>query len=219
MSHVVICLCCKNKFDRDKEKYCVVGRRYIHADCMLQEAEKNPNYVKKEIIDPTDKVVCIYCKKPLSKKDDDCIKIDEKKFAHSLCVEKEKLRERSDKEKLEDYIKELFNISYIEPRVKNQIKKFIEEYDYTYSGMHKALYYFYEIKNGDKSKANNGIGIIPYVYKDAYNYFYNLWLIQQKNQGIQPELCQPKIKEVTIPRPERKVKKRSLFEFLDEEEK
>ena len=32
------------------------------------------------------------------------------------------------------------------------------------------------------------------------------------------ELYTPKVKEIVIPRPERKVKKRPLFTFLDEEE-
>ena len=92
----------------------------------------------------------------------------------------------------------------------------MEEYNYTYSGIQKALYYHYEIKGGDKSKANGGIGIVPYVYKDAYNYHYNLWLAQQKNKDVQIELYTPKVKEIVIPRPQSTVKKRQLFTFLDE---
>lgn len=219
MAHIVTCVYCKGRFDRDKEEYCQVSsRRYAHAACMLREAEKDSNFVKKEIIDPTDNVICVYCKKPLSKKDSDCVMIGNGKYVHQACQQLEEQREKTDREKLEEYIKELFNISYIEPRVKGQIKKFMEEYNYTYSGMQKALYYHYEIKGGDKSKANGGIGIIPYVYKDAYNYHYNLWLAQQKNKDVEIELYEPKVKEITIPRPQRKVKKRELFTFLDEKE-
>ena len=140
------------------------------------------------------------------------------KYVHKECQALEESREKTDREKLEDYIKTLFSLTYIEPRVKAQIKKYVEEYNYTYSGMQKALYYFYEIKGGDKSKANGGIGIIPYVYQDAYNYHYNLWLAQQKNKDVEIQLYVPQIKEIVIPRPERKVKKRPLFAFLDEEE-
>ena len=184
---------------------------------MLREAEKDPNYVKKEIIDPNDNVVCAYCKKPMSKKDADCVMIGNGKYVHKACQDLEENREKTDKEKLENYIKELFNIPYIEPRVKAQIKKYVEEYNYTYSGIQKALYYHYELKGGDKSKANGGIGIVPYVYQNAYNYFYELWLAQQKNKDVEVELYTPKVKEITIPRPQRKVKKRPLFSFLDEE--
>jgi hypothetical protein len=219
MAHVVTCQYCKARFDRDKEEYCLVSaRRYAHAKCMLREAEKDPNYVKKEIIDPLDNVICSFCKKPLSKKDPDCVMLTNGKYVHEACKSLEENREKTDREKLEEYIKELFDLSYIDPRVKAQMKKYVEEYNFTYSGMQKALYYFYEIKGGDKSKANGGIGIIPYVYKDAYNYHYQLWLAQQKNKDIEVNLYVPQVKEIVIDRPERKVKKRQLFVFLDEEE-
>jgi hypothetical protein len=219
MAHFVICPYCKGRFDRDKEEYAVISaRRYAHAACMLREAEKDPNYVKKEIVDPLDNVICTYCKKPMSKKDANCVMIGNNKYVHKECQALEENREKTDREKLEEYIKELFSLAYIEPRVKAQIKKYVEEYNYTYSGMQKALYYFYEVKGGDKSKANGGIGIIPYVYQDAYNYHYNLWLAQQKNKDVEIQLYIPKVKEIVIPRPERKIKKRQLFVFLDEEE-
>ena len=219
MAHIVTCPYCKARFDRDKEEYALVSaRRYAHAACMLREAEKDPTYVKREIIDPLDNVTCTYCKKPLSKKDPDCVMVDNNKYAHKACQELEDKREKTDKELLEEYIKELFQISYIEPRVKAQIKKYVEEFNYTYSGIRKALIYHYEIKGGDKSKAKGGIGIVPYVYQDAYNYHYNLWLAQQKNKDVEVKLYTPRVKEIVIPRPERKVKKRPLFTFLDEEE-
>lgn len=219
MAHVVTCLYCNGRFDRDKEEYAQVSaRRYAHAACMLREAEKDPKYVKKEIIDPNDNVVCAYCKKPMSKKDADCVMVGNNKYVHSACKELEDNREKTEKEQLEEYIKELFQISFIDPRVKGQIKKYIDEYNYTYSGIRKALIYHYEIKGGDKSKANGGIGIVPYVYQHAYEYYYNLWLAKQKNKDVEVELYTPRVKEITIKRPERKIKKRPLFTFLDEEE-
>ena len=146
MAHFVICPYCQGRFDRDKEEYAVVSaRRYAHAACMLREAEKDPNYVKKEIIDPLDNVICAFCKKPLSKKDANCVMLNNGKYVHKECQALEESREKTDREKLEDYIKTLFSLTYIEPRVKAQIKKYVEEYNYTYSGMQKALYYFYEI--------------------------------------------------------------------------
>ena len=218
MAHIVICPYCKTKFDRDKEQYAVVGsRRYAHAACMLREAEKDPSYIKKEIIDPTDNVICAYCKKEMSKKDDDCIMISNGKYVHKACEELEEKREKTDKEQLEDYIKKLFNIPYVDPMIKKQINKYITEYNYTYSGMQKALHYFYVIKGNDIAKANGGLGIIPYIYQKAYNYYYDLWVAQQKNQNIQVELYVPKVVEIVIPPPKRVERKRKLFSFLDEE--
>ena len=219
MAHMVLCPYCKQKFDRDKEEYALIGaRRYAHAARMLREAEKDPTYVKKEIIDPLDNVTCAYCQKPMSKKDEDCVMIGNGKYVHKACQELEEKREKTDKEQLEDYIKELFNTTYIDPRVRAQIKKYVEEFNYSYSGIRKALVYHYEIKGGDKSKANGGIGIVPYVYENAYNYYYSLWLAKQKNKDVEVEQYTPKVKEIVIPRPQRKVKKRPLFTFLDEEE-
>ena len=169
MAHIVTCVYCKKRFDRDKLPFVQVSqRRYAHQECSLTEDQK-------------------------------------------------KDKEEQDKIDLENYILKLFKIDYIDARVRKQIKQYREEYNYTYSGIRKALIYHYEIKGGDKTKANGGIGIVPYVYEHAYNYYYSLWVAQQKNKDVEVELYTPKIKEIIIPRPERKVKKRPLFSFLDEE--
>lgn len=95
---------------------------------------------------------------------------------------------------------------------------YIKEYQYTYSGMLKALIYFYEVKGNNKNKANGGIGIIPFIYKDAYNYYYNLWIIQQSNKDKNVIDYVPKLKEIKIPIPKKEPRKRSVFTFLDEQE-
>ena len=95
---------------------------------------------------------------------------------------------------------------------------YIREYQYTYSGMLKALVYFYEVKGNNKHKANGGIGIIPFIYKDAYNYYYNLWMIQQSNKDKNVIDYVPKLKEIKIPIPKKEPRKRSVFTFLDEQE-
>lgn len=112
----------------------------------------------------------------------------------------------------------LFKIDYIDPRIRKQINQYINEYHYSYSGILKSLTYFYEIKGNSLDKANGGIGIVPYVYKNAYNYYFAIWEAQQKNEGKVIEEYKPKVKEVVIPIPKRKVRKRRLFAFLDEED-
>lgn len=95
---------------------------------------------------------------------------------------------------------------------------YIREYQYTYSGMLKALVYFYEVKGNNKNKANGGIGIIPFIYKDAYNYYYNIWMIQQSNKDKNVIDYVPKLKEIKIPIPKKEPRKKSVFTFLDEQE-
>lgn len=111
----------------------------------------------------------------------------------------------------------MFGETYINAKTNKQLKDYREQYNYTYSGIHKALVYFYEIKGNDKNKANGGIGIVPFVYRDAYNYYYALWEAKQKNEGKKIEDFIPKIREVHIPIPQRNIEKRNLFSFLDEE--
>lgn len=171
MAHIVTCVYCKQRFDRDKFPYVQVSaRRYAHQECSLTEEQK------------------------LNKEEQD--KID-----------------------LENYILKLFKIDYVDAKIRKQIKQYREEYNYTYSGIRKALVYFYEIKGNSIEKANGGIGIVPYVYQSAYNYYLALWQAQQKNQDKVLNDYVPRVKEIVIPRPQRKVKKRELFTFLDEETK
>lgn len=111
----------------------------------------------------------------------------------------------------------LFHLEYVDARIRKQINNYIEEYHFTYSGIRKALIYFFDVKGHSTDKANGGIGIVPYVYKDAYNYYLSLWEANQKNEDKDVEQFVPQVVKIKIPRPQRKIKKRKCFEFLDEE--
>ena len=167
------------------------------------------------------KVKCKYCGKIFDRDKIPFKQISAQRYAHYECAvaaENLKKQEDIDKEELENYIKKLLNEDFISPRVRKQINSFIEQYNYTYSGMRKALIYFYEVKGNDKSKANGGIGIIPYCYKQAYDYYYSLWLAKQKNEDKDITTYVPQTKVVKIPVPQRKIRKRKLFTFLDDDE-
>jgi hypothetical protein len=84
--------------------------------------------------------------------------------------------------------------------------------------MKKALIYHFEVKKGDIKQANGGIGIVPYVYEQARNYYYQIWLAQQKNADKVLNDYIPDVITIKIKNPKREPKKRSLFDFLDEEE-
>lgn len=145
-----------------------------------------------------------------------------RRYAHLDCAvanENTRKQEDIDKEELEKYIMELLKEEYITPKVRKQINSYIEEYGFTYSGMRKALIYFYEVKRNDPAKANGGIGIVPYCYKQARDYYYSLWLAQQRNEDKVIQDYIPQIREVRIPPPQIKVKKKKFFSFFEEEEK
>jgi len=93
------------------------------------------------------------------------------------------------------------------------------EHNYTYSGIYKTLKYFYDVRGNSIEKANGGIGIVPYVYNEAYTYWRALWEAQQKNEDIKIEEFILPTKEIHILPPQRQPLKhrRKLFTFLDEE--
>lgn len=225
MAHNVTCTICGSKFDRDKEAYTMTGsRRYAHASCALREHALHPEKAKPQVVDPNDFVTCIYCKQTFNKSEEPFKLFSNGKYAHQKCFELEQIRELTDQEKLERYIMDLFKSDYVYAKIKKQIKDYVMNHGYTYSGIHKALVYYYEVKGNkfDEGKAQGGIGIVPYVYQHAYNYYYAIWEAQQKQEHIlgaeSLEQYIPKTIEVRIPVPKREERKRKLFTFLDEEQ-
>jgi hypothetical protein len=99
--------------------------------------------------------------------------------------------------------------------MRKQIKEYIEKYNYSYSGIHRTLQYFYEVKHNDIEKANQSLGIVPYVYAEAYRYYYAIWQAQMKNTNKHIEKLNNI--EVRIPAPRRRPARKRKFKFLDEE--
>ena len=95
---------------------------------------------------------------------------------HPKCYE-----ENKEREELSTYICELFSLKVPGPRNYSLIKRFRENNGYTYKGMINALKYFYEVKNGNKERAKEGIGIVPYVYDEAQEYYIK---IEKKNKEV-----------------------------------
>lgn len=203
------------KFDRDIHPYVQTGsRRYAHHDCYLREQEKNGITSLLDIIDPSDKITCCYCKEIFSKKENpDYIMISKSRFCHKKCYELEQIRPKTDAEKLDAYLQNLYDQDYVPPNIQRQIKKFIEDYDYTYGGILGTLVYWFDVKH-NPPKANT-IGIVPYIYQEAKEYFTRLAKIQKSNE-IKEVKPYEQI-EIHIKPPQRNVAKRPLFTFLDEE--
>ncbi len=167
-------------------------------------------------------VKCLYCGQTFDASKEEFVKPKANRYAHKSCAEKyeaSKTKEEKDKERLEEYIKELFNITTLTSKIKNQIKMYAEK-KYTYSGMWKSLKYFYEVKGNSIEKAQGGIGIIPYVWDEAFNYWRALWEAQERNKEIKAEQFILPAREIHIEPPQRQPMKhtRKLFTFLDEEE-
>ena len=134
-------------------------------------------------------VKCTVCGQTFDRDKIQAVKVSARRYAHYSCKpdgELVPLANPVDEDllKLEAYIEKLLGSNYNHAKVKKQIKDFKKDYDYSYSGMLKTLIWFYDIKGNPKDKANGGIGIIPFVYKDACNYYYSLYLAQIANEQI-----------------------------------
>ena len=68
--------------------------------------------------------------------------------------------------------------------INKQATNFINEYGYTWSGMTKSLQWFFIINHGSKEKGNEGIGILPFIYDKAKEYYYNIYLAELKNKEV-----------------------------------
>ena len=148
-------------------------------------------------------VKCAGCGLQVDK--NEAIRYKDKNF-HKKCYEIQK-----DKDEIFKYVCELFGLKKPGPVIYSQLKRFMEKYPhYTYKGILNSLVYFYDVKHNSKEKANNAISIVPYIYQDAYNYYYSLFLAQQATQD---KTLITKVKEIIIKPPKMRGTKQQFFDL------
>ena len=165
-------------------------------------------------------VKCPKCGETFDRDIIQAVRINGRRYGHAKCypdnnnfvplVEKK----ISEEQKIKNYAKSILKDQYVAARVNKQIKDFLAE-GYTASGILKTLIYWYEIKHNDISKAMGGIGIVPYVYKQALDYYYNLYLAEMANVDKDIDEYRPKEIFISIDLP-KKEKELKLWEDEDE---
>lgn len=164
-------------------------------------------------------VKCTVCGESFDRDKVQAVKSGARRYAHYTCLPEGELVPLpnavvdQDLVDLENYIKNLLGDNYNPARVKKQIKDYKNEYNYSYSGMLKALVWFYEVKGNSIEKANGGIGILPFVYQDAYNYYYSLYLAQLVNEEKDVNQYKTKVREIVIKSPSVAEKPIRLFDL------
>lgn len=162
-------------------------------------------------------VKCKYCGIQFDRNAEPFEEVGGRRYAHKACAEKHQAaipQDEKDYNELENYIKKLFNETNLNIKTRKQIKDFRQEYGYSYSGMLKTLYWWYEIKGHSVDQAQGGIGIIPFIYEDALKFYYSLYLAQTANATLKIE--KPQVKEIEIPSPRVHTSPKKLFK-IDEE--
>lgn len=59
--------------------------------------------------------------------------------------------------------------------------------------MRTSLHYFYKVQKGNEPNPEMGVGIIPFVYNEAYNYYVDLMKIKKSVQNFDLEEAQKNI--------------------------
>lgn len=143
-----------------------------------------------------------------------------RRYAHKSCYEKheaEKTQEERDEEDFYKYAQKIFGDDYNFLMTQKLAKQYIKENKYTYSGMLKSLIWFYEVQHNTTDKANGSIGIIPYIYNKARDYYYSLYLAKLANEEKDVSKYIPKETTIEIESPRVWVKPPKMFNMEDED--
>ena len=170
-------------------------------------------------------VKCAICGVQFNRDIVQAVKHSAARYSHYKCEPDKELvplpevsKDTKELQELKDYIKELYKDKCNWALVNKQIKDFHSNKGYTYKGMINTLYWFYGVQKNSVEKSNGGIGIIPFAYNDAKNYFYNLYAANQKNADKDINNYLPKERIVIIQNPRSETPFVKLFDMDWEEE-
>lgn len=178
-------------------------------------------------------VICTKCGKRFDRDSVQAVKTSARRYAHAECdpdnkdfvplVIKEKKKKKTtekaedpDRKALFDYIKKVYGQNANYALINKQIKEYQNEYNYTLSGILKSLVYWYDVKANSPDQSNGGIGIVPFIYQQAYNYYYSLFVAKNQNKNKNIKQIISKVREVVIPLPKVREKKRMFNVEIDE---
>lgn len=137
-------------------------------------------------------MLCSFCHKEIS--DTNYIKQGKKRYHKQCFDELQNEAETKDKQKagelksdekrlLDQYIMQLYHIDKIPFMIERQIEEYVEKYNFSYSGIQKSLYYFYEIQKHNFDITKKTIGIVPYIYDETKQYFLDIYQANELNKG------------------------------------
>lgn len=119
---------------------------------------------------------CALCGAEINKRTEDWVQPSGKggRYYHRTCYESWRQADSDDdadyKGLIYDYISHDLKKTYNYYKCEAQRKKFNKE-NMTNKGILFALKYFYDVKHNDWDKGFDGIGIVPYIYKESCAYW------------------------------------------------
>lgn len=161
---------------------------------------------------------CFYCGETFDRNAEEFVAVSSRRYAHKHCFEQNQAglsQEEKDLAALEKYIKQKFSMQTVSAKISKQIANYKRQYQFTYSGMLKALIWWFDVKNHTLEGTNDGVGILPYIYNDAKTYYYGLYVAEKLNQN---KTIHTRVEEVEIAPPQVYIQKPRLFNIGEENE-
>ena len=130
---------------------------------------------------------CRQCGKEINK--ESAIKIKERIYVCSTECEQKYTAAKStqknsdDLTELKSYINQLYNGEVNWPLIMKQLKSMREEYGYKISGILYTLKYAHDIK--EMNFNGNSIGIVPYIYNEAKQFYLQLNQVKKSVDNLQ----------------------------------
>lgn len=160
-------------------------------------------------------VKCKYCGKPLDRDTEEYVQI-KTRYAHKYCADHPtETLVQDDRERILSFIQNKFGTEADYAKTQRLLTKYLSE-GMTASGVLKTLQYYYDVTGHSTADSMGSIGIVPYVYKEAKEYYQKSWDANRFNE--QAEFKMDTV-SLTIGNPQPKTsKKQTFFNFLDKED-
>lgn len=113
---------------------------------------------------------CYYCGETFDRSKEDYVQVKNRRYAHRKCFEN-RTNDQIDTDDFWNVITEVFHDygNYDYRKVDSQLKNYLKQ-GYTIRGVINAVRYWFVVKGNPITEANKGIGIVPYIYKEAQEY-------------------------------------------------
>lgn len=200
------CPYCNKWFDHTTEPFEKYGRRYVHQACYsayLKQQEKKDKLKNRR--------VCLFCNEDIDIRSEKYTLVGNR-YAHTSCYKEGASEEIEAINALYDYLAKEICIKVDYMKMKSQRKNFLKQNkSATDEGILNTLKYFYGIQKAPATKAQGGIGIVPYLYEEAQEYYKNVDKKKEEiKNGIEKQLDLDKV-IVRITKPEKQKEK----EYID----
>lgn len=106
-------------------------------------------------------VICFYCNKKFDRTKEPYEIVYGKRYAHKECSDKVS--------ELQSFLKQKMGQYYSYQKIRTHINKITKD-EYELQDICDTMHWWYDVKKGDPSKSNGGIGIFSFVYPDYLIY-------------------------------------------------